>query len=47
MKYFELAPFELTLNAETITSAVRAEESGPEPDNAPGNAIAEAKEGAK
>jgi DNA-binding transcriptional ArsR family regulator len=47
MKYFELAPFELTLNAETITSAVRAEESGPEPDNAPGNAMAEAKEGAE
>jgi DNA-binding transcriptional ArsR family regulator len=31
MKYFELAPFELRLTAETITDAVRAEESGREP----------------
>jgi hypothetical protein len=48
MKYFELAPFDLRLTAETITDAVRAEEeSGPRPDNADGNAMADAKEGAK
>jgi hypothetical protein len=28
MKYFELAPFELRLNAEAITEAVRISESG-------------------
>ncbi len=47
MKYFELAPFDLTLNAGTITGAVRAEESGPVPDGEQGNAMADAKEGAK
>ncbi len=47
MKYFELAAFELTLNADTITGAVRAEESGAEPDGEPGNATADVREGAK
>ena len=47
MKYFELAPFELRLTAETITDAVRAEESGQQPDEEQGNAIADVKEGAK
>jgi DNA-binding transcriptional ArsR family regulator len=45
MKYFELAPFELRLTAETITNAVRAGESGREPDDEQGNAMADAKEG--
>ncbi len=47
MKYFELAPFELRLTAETITDAVRADESGREPDGEQGNGMADAKEGAK
>jgi predicted transcriptional regulator len=47
MKYFELAPFELTLTVEAITDAVRAEESGPGPDGKQGHTMADAKEGAK
>ena len=47
MKYFELAPFELRLTAETITDAVRAQEpdNGQEPDDGQGRALADAKEG--
>jgi DNA-binding transcriptional ArsR family regulator len=44
MKYFELAPFELRLSAETITEAVRAQESGREPDDEQHDAMASAKE---
>jgi DNA-binding transcriptional ArsR family regulator len=44
MKYFELAPFELMLTAETITDAVRAQEAGREPDEGQDTALAEAKE---
>jgi DNA-binding transcriptional ArsR family regulator len=47
MKYFELRPFELTLTAETITDAVRAEESGPGPDGEQGHTMADTKEAAK
>jgi DNA-binding transcriptional ArsR family regulator len=31
MKYFELAPFDIRVTAQTITEAVRAEASEPEP----------------
>jgi DNA-binding transcriptional ArsR family regulator len=44
MKYFELAPFDLRVTAESITDAVRAQEAGEEPDGAEGNAMAGAQE---
>jgi DNA-binding transcriptional ArsR family regulator len=40
MKYFELAPFDLRVTAESITDAVRAQEAGDKPDGAEGNAMA-------